>query len=304
MNTGGISKLFEGGGLIIHKSKNKSLFDLQYKDIVSLFEKYGVILFRDFELDENILTQFTDLYTEIYSGDALRREKRFNNKKIRNVDYGFEEAILHSESSFAPSFPEIIWLFCNIPAMTGGQTILCDGLKLWDILSLETKQFFLGEQIHYELRIPVIKEQNKKIKKPWLLPYIGVGIGFINYEDGCLYTVQKRYAVQEARIGGKYNFVNHLLSINAEPQIIGGLLSNGSEIPECIYNEIKVKSDQLIYDHTWQKNDLLMVDNKRFMHGRRSIVKDDPRDIVIVQSQKASFGYGSTTRKKICSLKK
>ena len=42
-----------------------------------------------------------------------------------------------------------------------------------------------------------------------------------------------------------------------------------------------------------------MIDNKRFMHGRRAVVKDDPRDIVIIQSQYASFGYGSTTRRSI-----
>jgi len=49
----------------------------------------------------------------------------------------------------------------------------------------------------------------------------------------------------------------------------------------------------------WEKNDLIMIDNKRFMHGRRAIVKDDPRDIVIIQSQYASFGYGYTTRRTI-----
>ena len=297
MKTDTISELFEGGGIVIHKSKNESIFDLLYKEVVALFEMHGVILFRDFELDANILTQFTDLYTEKYSGDANRREKRFNNKNIRNVDYGLEEALLHSESSFAPSFPEIIWFFCNTPATVGGETILCDGLKLWNMLSSKIKQFFLSEQIHYEIKIPVIRKQNKKVKKPWLLPIIGSGYGFINYRDGCLYTVQKRYAVHEARIGGRYVFANHLMSINAEPQIISGTLSDGSEIPDYIYNEIKDLSDQFTFEHVWQKNDLIMVDNKRFMHGRRLIVEDDPRDIVIVQSQRASFGYGSTTRK-------
>ena len=42
-----------------------------------------------------------------------------------------------------------------------------------------------------------------------------------------------------------------------------------------------------------------MIDNKRFMHGRRAFDKGTKRDIVIVQTERASFGYGSTTRKKI-----
>ena len=42
-----------------------------------------------------------------------------------------------------------------------------------------------------------------------------------------------------------------------------------------------------------------MIDNKRFLHGRKSLKEDDPRDIVIIQSQYASFGYGGTTRRSI-----
>ena len=39
-----------------------------------------------------------------------------------------------------------------------------------------------------------------------------------------------------------------------------------------------------------------MIDNKRFMHGRKSFDKGIERDIVIVQTERASFSYGSTTR--------
>ena len=50
------------------------------------------------------------------------------------------------------------------------------------------------------------------------------------------------------------------------------------------------------YEHNWKKGDLIMLDNKRFLHGRRKYKKNDPRDIVIIQSARASFGYGSTSR--------
>ena len=153
MKTDTISELFEGGGLVIHKSKNESIFDLLYKEVVALFEMHGVILFRGFNLDGSRLTKFTDLYTNGYSGDALRREKRFNNKNIRNVDYGYSKVDLHSEASFTPAFPELIWFYCNIPPNNGGETILCDGIKLWDNLSAEIQGVFLGEQIHYQLKI-------------------------------------------------------------------------------------------------------------------------------------------------------
>ena len=300
MKTGVISDLFEDGGLIIHKSKNESLYDLQYKDIVRLFEKYGFILFRGFELNGEEITKFTDIYTQAYSGDALRREIRFNNKNIRNVDYGFSSVDLHSEASFAPSWPELIWFYCNIPPKTGGETILCDGIKIWDNLSAETKGFFLGEQIHYQLKIPVIKKRKNSIKKPWLVPVVGAGNGFVTNVDGCLHLVQKRYAVQASRLRGRFAFANHLfINLESESQLLSRTLSNKREIPSSFFKEAEGKAYSFTYIHSWEKNDLLMLDNKRFLHGRKSLTKGDPRDIVIVQSQYASFGYGSTTRKSI-----
>ena len=72
MKTSKISNLFEGGGIIVQKSKKENLFDLQYNLIVSLFEKYGLIIFRGFELDGNEITRFTDIYKESYAVDVLR----------------------------------------------------------------------------------------------------------------------------------------------------------------------------------------------------------------------------------------
>ena len=76
---------------------------------------------------------------------------------------------------------------------------------------------------------------------------------------------------------------------------------SGKTIPKNIKIEINDLADRLTYDHVWEKNDLLMIDNKRFMHGRRAFDKGIERDIVIVQTERASFGYGSTLRKEIKS---
>ena len=45
-----ISDKFFEGGLIINPSDSKSIRKLDYDTIVKLFEKNGVILFRDFNL--------------------------------------------------------------------------------------------------------------------------------------------------------------------------------------------------------------------------------------------------------------
>jgi alpha-ketoglutarate-dependent taurine dioxygenase len=294
-----ISHLFDSDGLTISRSTERTIFDLKYNDIIFLFEKYGVILFRGFEIEGSDITNFTDIYTEQYSSDTNRRNIRFGNRNIRNVDYGNSEVLLHSEASFTPSLPEIVWLFCNIPATDGGESILCDGVRLWKSLSNDTKGFFLSEQIHYELKIPVFEGKDRNIIKPWLLQVVGAGMGHINYNDGCLYITQKRYAVQKAR-NGELSFCNHLfVSLDSEPQLLSRRLSDGTEIPDEIYTEIKIKAEKITYKHVWEKNDLLMVDNLRFMHGRSSLIPGVPRDVVVLQSQIASFGYGFANRKSI-----
>ncbi len=46
---------------------------------------------------------------------------------------------------------------------------------------------------------------------------------------------------------------------------------DGSTIPVSLLEQIKEISDKITYPFAWQKNDLLKLDNTRFMHGRRKI---------------------------------
>ena len=75
------------------------------------------------------------------------------------------------------------------------------------------------------------------------------------------------------------------------------MTASRKKIPLKIMNEIKEKSELLTYNHCWKTRDLVMVDNVRFMHGRRSFKKGIKRDIVIIQTERASFAYGQTSRK-------
>ena len=76
-----------------------------------------------------------------------------------------------------------------------------------------------------------------------------------------------------------------------------GTIDN-KKIPNNIIKEVEEKSKIITYDLKWKKGDLAMIDNRRFMHGRRSFTDAVSRDIVNKQTATANFGYGSTTRKK------
>ncbi len=297
---------FECGIIVSNKSEHLKIQDL-YHEVVTLFEENGVILFRNFNIQPEELTEITNRYTQKYSGEAIRRASHYGQKVVRDVDtsgmemgsgiIGGPAVDFHSESSFTPAWPEIIWLYCNMPPIKGGKSILCDGIKLWKNLTTDTKNFFLANPVRYQLEIPIAEGKPGKGKKPWYLGTIGAGDSYIDWDSGILHLTQLRYAVQEGRSSKNLCFTNHLfVSLESEPQLISRTMTDGQEIPKKILEEIKQKADDLTYEHSWEKGDFLMVDNLRFLHGRRAYDKDDPRELFLIQSERASFGYGSTTR--------
>jgi hypothetical protein len=94
-------------------------------------------------------------------------------------------------------------------------------------------------------------------------------------------------------------FSNHLLNRDTDPIILEWGTIDGNKMPQNFLDEVREKSSELIYEHDWKENDFVMLDNKRFIHGRRGFKKSDKRDIMIVETSSANFAYGSTTRRRI-----
>ena len=301
MKTSNISEMFDSGGLIIQKSGKEKINNLDYNEIINLFEINGVILFRDFDLNAEDITQFTDIYSEKYARDADRRKNRFEEKNVHDVDLGTDAHTLHSEASYSPACPEIIWFYCNIPPIKSGETILCDGISLWKSLNIELKEYFLTNPLRFDLEIPTGIQRKGKKKQKWITNSLGSS-GYIDWDSGNLLLTQLQYAPRVSRFGNSLCFSNHLMAeLGKDDQIKNKAMQifDGSQVPDQYLDDIKSKSAKLTYEHEWEKRDLLMIDNYRFMHGRRAINPSVKRDIVNIQTERASFGYGSTLRKKI-----
>ena len=289
-----LTNLFRNKGLKIEPNNSYVHGSLDTKEICELFKKYGCILFRNYDFTAENYKKFTEIFTATYANDtndtSRRKETKFG-KNVREVDAGHRKMSLHSEASFSPSWPEIVWFYCQEAPSYKGETTICDGIKLWDSLSFETKNFFLANPIKYQLKIPVnIKKGNSK-KKPWQLNSIGSFDTYLDYTNRELRTKQLRFAMSETYIPGKLSFANHLL--HQKPYLDKSIekwgLSNGKKVPKKYINEIQKKSDDLTYYHKWKNNDLLMIDNRRFMHARNYFKKNDLRVILNTQSLKSNL---------------
>ena len=277
------------------KKNSTILSSKEYQYILEKFKKHGMINFSNISSNIKNLVKFVDLFTKNYSNDAKRRKIRFNQSKLRNVDIGLiglKEVKLHSETSFSPSRPEIVWFYCIKPPKTNsGKTLICDGITLWNILSAETKFFFLGEPVYYSLRIPIENNIKGKGKKKWYLDSPGVKNCYLNYDNNSIEFEYIKFAVQESLYENKLCFSNHLIvTLNSELQMLSRKMYSGEKIPKRIMTEIIQKSKSITHEITWKKNDLLMLDNLRFMHGRQAISsKEIGRDIITMQTLKSSF---------------
>ena len=298
-----LSEKIEDGGAIINPTTETSILKLNRQKIIKIFEDKGVLLFRDFNIKKEEIINFTNKFTYSYANDANRREFRFSNNKIRNVDGGKVEIFTHSEASYSPSWPEIVWFYCNNPPIKLGQTTICDGNSIFKNFDYELKNFFLSNFIVYKLQIPYGKtpdhqEIKQKKLKSWYIEHPGISDCHIDFTKNIIFFSLKRFAVLETRKPNKMTFCNHVqIPLKSDSQIISIELENNKKIPQKIMNKIKKITNNLIYEINWRKSDLIMIDNRRIMHGRRKIHSTDKkRDIVNLQTLKANFGYGETTK--------
>jgi len=290
----------EVGTLVTAHDPSQKITDLETLAVIDLFEKTGMILFRGFDISPQTLPAVTDTYTESYAVDAARRAKRFDQKIIRDVDVGAHAVLLHSEASFTPAWPELIWFLCMVPAQRDGATTVCDGVKAWQNLSERARNFFLLNPIRYELQVPLGQTKPGRGKRPWLFNTLGAGDATIDWDTGMIHLTQVRPAVTEGRTKNTLCFANHLIiHMDSENQLMKRTLLDGSNIPQDIMEEIHAVTESCTHEIAWQPRDLAMIDNKRLMHGRRAYKAGDKRDIVVIQSARASFGYGVTARKSI-----
>lgn len=281
-----VSRLFWNSG--VNLSLNNPLKSPK-KKIVKLFKEFGFILFRESKFNITNIKKFTNKFTKLYANDARRRRSTEFDKYINGVDEGFNKMTLHSEASFSPSWPQILWFYCVKPSKRYGETTFCDGIKLWSDLSEKAQNFFLEYPIKFSLKIPVLIPGKNNLKKNWPLNKIGSANSYINYKDGCLYTDQIRFAVSETSISNKLAFSNHFLYENTDPTIIKWGFVGIKKFPTEIKKEVKKKSEKITYFHKWKKNDFIMLDNRRFMHGRNKILKSDNKKIFNIQTLRSNI---------------
>lgn len=285
---------FGKSAAIITPDQENNILSLDRDKIKEDLAKYGVLLFRGFDID---LGEYSNFMQSICKKVTLDPARKFVSSNAQLVDAGYDEISLHCENGLTPFIPDALLFMCEIPASQGSQTTYCDGQMVWDHLSDNAKNYFQNHEFYFSRVIP---------KELWTR-YIANEFGISDpaqvtdqfiaqiisklpqhhlelLENGDLSTNINVKLVHKSFFSEQLTFANSLIGPSVNYQIPVVKDDAGNNIPNEFVDEFVNASDELTEEVLWEKHDMLLIDNTRYMHGRRKI-EDKNRKIY------AALGY-------------
>ncbi|MFN6562995.1 MAG: TauD/TfdA family dioxygenase [Nostoc sp. ChiSLP01] len=285
--------LKSSSGNIIVNDTGQDILQLPVSKTLEKFKSFGMLFFRGFNVNYEQMKAFAEQFSSTFMGQYSRPIVDLNNKFITLVDSGMHYIAPHCENANSPFRPDVVWFCCAVPAAEGGETLFWDGVEVWKAMSEELKQLFLGQKVRYV---------QKFLASHWQ-QFLGAGatindvkntlegIEGLNYkisQDESLILEYVCSAVVKTKYGDRDAFANSIISEYRNPRGIV-TFANGSAIPVKVINEIQKIMDNLTGFIPWMPGDLVMIDNSRFLHGRKSFNDGRRRIMTLLSDIKGSY---------------
>jgi len=270
------------GKIIYGDDTFPDIFQLPIPKIRNLFKVSGVLLFRGFAVNCQKMKMFSEQF-------SVRHFRNHTKAKVENeefidfVDAGRDHLVTpHSEYAYSPFRPDVVWFCCGVPADQGGETLFWDGARVWEELNPDVKQLFLSKKLkfsHNNIPVDFFKsfvEANATVVDIQEMLSKLDGVTFQINKDK---TVSLEYvcsAISKTKYGHKDAFANSFLPYQIKTK--QAIFEDGSRAPDKVVTEIQRVLDRLTEEISWEAGDLAMIDNSRFLHGRR-VFHDDRRQI-------------------------
>jgi alpha-ketoglutarate-dependent taurine dioxygenase len=299
-----VRSLFSDFGCIVDGKFNSNLFTFELDEIRDLYRRHAVVFFRGFDVSIEDFKKFSDQCCSQYISHsyALTRKKfqQFaGDTTITQVTVGQNDLALHGEMYHSPDHPEVVWFYCQSPAAVGGETTLADANRLFVELPAPLQKLFESKRLRYKHCDPKaaweVRYGTDDINEVMALLKTRSGIENVSTDDQeTLIFDYVTTAIHQSKYHEKRVFVGNLF-INKNPanrpdfdlkkfhslpsavdtalpkrRVIEVEFEDGTEIPDAVLQEIHEIASRITFDLKWQKNDFVMVDNTRLLHGRRA----------------------------------
>lgn len=242
----------------------------------------GWILIRGKECN---LNEFSGLMRRLCSKLTYDPARQFSSDETQKVDAGKESVGLHIENGNTPLPPDIVAFYSQKSAVIGSQTTLCDGAVLWQSFPEHLKKIFrqniivsrtLPELMWKRYVANALYMDEKNVDRDHLnlfLKQVPNQKGVLNEAGELDYQLTIKPVISE-NLSLKDAFANALLGPSFNYQKPKYTFADGREVSTEILSEISELAEQLTLEVQWQDNDIVIIDNKRVMHGRREIIGD------------------------------
>jgi len=273
--------------------------------VLTKVQTSGAVLFRDFDLlsipdFEQLLTSLSGELVE-YSYRSTPRNQ-VSGKIYTSTHYPAHQTIpLHNEMSYSRQWPMTIGFFCLEAAPEGGETPLADSRRVFAQIDPAITEEFIHKKVMY------VRNYGDALDLPWREVFqtdsreqvenycLQAGMTFQWHGDNQLRTSQVCQAVTQHPVTGEMVWFNqaHMFHVSSLAEDVrsslqsraGGneprnaFFGDGSEIDEAALNHIRAVYDEEKVTFSWQRGDILVLDNILKAHGRNPY--HGPRQIVV-----------------------
>lgn len=275
-------------------SKNATSIDAHLK-------KKGVILIRGLPIYNN--KEYGQVITQLFDEPLIQYVYRSTPRtEMRGyvytaTEYPATEVIpQHNENAYTNVWPMRLGFYCEKPALKNGNTPLADSRLIYDKIHSEIKEKFSRKKLMYvrnygNADLPWT-EVFQTTDKRQVEKYCNENrIDFLWIDDNQLRTKQIVPAIAKHPSTHEYLWFNQahlfhisnltknmqqdLLSIYAEEDLPRNCYYGDHEsLEEDVLNEIRGIYNEVTFSFSWEKGDLLLIDNMLYSHGRQTYSGD------------------------------
>jgi len=250
----------------------------------------GWALLRGFEHD---IEKFSELVHGFCSKLTFDPAREFTNNSTQKVDAGTAAIGLHIENGNTPFPPDLVAFYSRKSAQTGSQTTLCDGAKLYNAMPERIKQLFqsplvVSRNLPAELWKSYVANEHPQLNDSAqvspqhlqeLMDMLPGQTGEITETGDLHYRLHLSPLLNS---GENLSFANAILGPSFNYEAPCYQFDDGSVISEALKQEIAELAEQFTLELNWHDGDMVLIDNRRVMHGRRAIEGDpNARQLVI-----------------------
>lgn len=254
-----------------------------------LLERSGALLIRGASLDlagfNRLVCAWTDEIVTV--GLPKHRPSVTDDGRVSLAATGTDGLFLHRELGYIPFEPTLCFFCCERPSAIDGQTTLCDGVALLDVLPTRLVALFERRPLRYRLTwnrenwtgYLQVETADAAIAKLRSEPSISqIEYRTVDYtllgerqNEPCLvfdYTVSAIRALPSGRLA----FSNSLVSwtkMYAWTNLVRVSFDDGEPIPPGVIEEVHECAESHALLHAWARGEVLVLDNRRVMHGRK-----------------------------------